>query len=109
MLMMLLSNTRSYAISSLTSDGKVTCKEVIESCNKALEAKEEQVKLGNEALKASMEETKALEEQVKAKEGQLNNPIRQPVVLVGLGVIGTVLAGPVIAGLGTLILHVILK
>ncbi len=94
-LITLLLSMNAYATD--TSSNKISCKDIINSCDKALAAKEEQVKLSNDALRYSMEESKALEEQVKAKESQLNNPIRKPVVLVGAGVVSALLGGPIVA------------
>lgn len=88
--------------------GTITCKEVIEKADKALSAKQTQIQVTEQALELSQKETGALKDQVKAKEGQLRSPLRKPVLLLGVGVIGTVVGGPIIAGLGALLLGTLL-
>jgi hypothetical protein len=86
------------------ADDVKKCTHIIESCDKALQAQKEQIEVRDSTIKLQEEQTEALKDQVKAKESQLSNPVRNPVVLVGLGVIGTALAGPIVAGLGALVI-----
>lgn len=110
--MMLFLTTNAYAMSSCASPLTTTspkCADVIEACDKAIAAQKEEKQAMEEALKLAQAANFAKTEQLKAKDAQLSSPVRQPVVLLGVGILGTVLGGPVITGAGALILHVLLQ
>jgi len=102
-LIILLVITNVLGMNTYANTPKTPCNSVIKACDKALSDKETVIKQDQEALQKSQEQIKALKDEVKAKDGQLGNLLRQPPVLVGVGVLSTLLGGP-IAGIAGLIL-----
>jgi len=82
---------------------KTRCNEVIEACDKAIAAQKEEIKIREEESNLLRERGDTLQVQVEEKDKQLNNKLRKPGVLVGAGVLLTVVGGPIAGGIATLL------
>jgi hypothetical protein len=102
-LLMTLSLSTNASETNTSNNKPGQCHDLIQACDKAIQAKDNQIRLRDKVIDLKSTENKALLDQVKAKEGQLSNPLRQPVVLTGAGVIGTLLGGPAV-GIGLIVI-----
>lgn len=88
---------------------EISCSTVIESCDKALKEQVDVIETDKKAIDQQKKETDNLKEIVKEKDSQLNSFIRQPTLLVGVGVLTALLGGPIAAVSGLIIVSSVLK
>lgn len=73
---------------------KVSCNDVIKSCDSALAAKNNEIKVCRLGLTQTLDENVALNEQLKSANNKLASPLRNPFFLTTVGVvIGIVVVG----------------
>ena len=74
-----------------------TCSDIITSCRKALGAKDKEIQLSDLAIKQAKDDNIRLNKEVEVKNDQLNSIFRNPIILIGAGLLAGLILFPKLA------------
>lgn len=94
---------------SLNAYSKPTCQDVLSKCDKAVEEQKKSIEILKKENDARDNLNKFYQKELEQAEKKAKNPIRQPIVLSGVAILGTVAVGPIVTGFLALLTHVILN